>query len=1520
MNYLIAIVKHKNQFLKVILVTKLFLTLNSTTFGQTPELQFPLSHTDRVIEARISPDGKYLVSASIDNTAKIWDIENGKLLYTLDAYPNERAQSNNIWENTKHELKDVRFSGDGKFILSYYSYGGNYLADDIIIWDAITGIKFDNLTSMRSKNGCEGLLDSDLEKWKKVNNYPKEVHKSSNGKYYLNINDNNSYEVEVFDAVTGNSLLKTIKGVPIFEVTFTPDGNHIFAIDQEYNYYIYDIPNNKLVVKRKTEDLYLLSFSSEGNFALIGSPNKSGEKNQILLVEIATGVIISISEVDYFISQIVFDEKSNNLFVTHGDNDELRLVNFHLGKIRYEIYDDFSELYLDKEGSIISVMKSGELLRLNMENGSLKDSIKFSHRAYNSVYYSNTIPILTSFFDCNEKISNEDSLLELNKRNVLSILTNEGIQLDTNTEILKEKIYLGNYSPYKNSKCGFLSFSDDGRLMITSNSENAIEIWDIKKISKIIELKGSSRKIISQNFIRNNSELVLEDDSNTFRILEVGTGKIIFSKQLPAGSIFKTTKDENVIKVQLPSKDYIFYNVKTGIRIPDSLIEVEKEWWTDEFSEECKYEFEYNYKDNATLYLKSDHSVIKSWDPEKYYYKVWDGKFLCIYGENHQNEIINLITGDIQILDGIVVFGSWKNGNVLVLKKDEIALYDVVNAKWIKSMHDDLDANFVHEYDLESNLLYLNCKDGLIKVWDIENGKISDSLLDMGAEFDEFYLFRDYLLAFKHGKYVTVFNKASGKMLCRSDFFDFMDGVEVSSDQKNLMVYSANHLSIIDLNEGKQLASFEISSSIGILMFTDDGKFIGDRDGENLYFNLYQISSGMSFMKAHNRKMFESTNEEAGRVRQSTTGKFISTNFWSLYEGYVKIWDSNSGKLVHDIFVEKMKENDNYEGWMDVIWSQTDKYIMISSYNDLDGFGRNKLIDIATGKQIFSFLSDEGQFAGFSADDKFFYTSVFNKLYVWDIATGKKIHEHYVGGYALINEDKVILQDQTKLLYWDLKQNKQLLTWISLGPNDHVVIHPDGYFDGTPEGISKLFYKKGLEFIPVEAYFEQFYRPGLWERIMSGQEIEKSSIDFKTQKPLPGILFLNPTTRKIEFRGNVSQTTDNANFDLKFRVTDLGGGVDEVRVYQNGKLVYEAKESISLGEKSSISLPVVLQSGMNEFKVSAFNQDRLESTSTAIIKFTGKDISPSELYCIAIGINGYQKETYNLNYAVPDADAFKNALLKSGSKIFSHVHMKYIIDKNATKSNILKEIEVWKDSIKPNDVFVFYYAGHGSMSAVETESKTEFYLVPHDVTNLYSSENLLEKGISAEELQKISKEIKAQKQLFILDACQSGGALNQLASRGAVEEKAMAILARSTGTYWLTASGSEQLAGEFATLGHGVFTFSLLMGLSGMADSDIDGKISVKELSFYIEKLVPELSEKFKGNAQYPVSYGFGQDFPLAITNTFQLEIPELKNGGKYSGFSLDELEKMKKAAASSEEYEKASEIKIEIEKRKSNK
>jgi uncharacterized caspase-like protein len=135
------------------------------------------------------------------------------------------------------------------------------------------------------------------------------------------------------------------------------------------------------------------------------------------------------------------------------------------------------------------------------------------------------------------------------------------------------------------------------------------------------------------------------------------------------------------------------------------------------------------------------------------------------------------------------------------------------------------------------------------------------------------------------------------------------------------------------------------------------------------------------------------------------------------------------------------------------------------------------------------------------------------------------------------------------------------------------------------------------------------------------------------------------------------------------------------------------------------------------------------------------------------------------------------------------------------------------------------------------------------------------------ELKEYLTKIKSTKQIVLMDACHSGGALKNMSTRAlGGDEKAIVQLARSSGVVWIASSGSKQFATEFEVLKHGVFTYALLEALDGKGNNNSDNKITVNELKFYMEERVPELTKQHGGDAQYPTSYIHGNDFPITVT------------------------------------------------------
>ena len=87
------------------------------------------------------------------------------------------------------------------------------------------------------------------------------------------------------------------------------------------------------------------------------------------------------------------------------------------------------------------------------------------------------------------------------------------------------------------------------------------------------------------------------------------------------------------------------------------------------------------------------------------------------------------------------------------------------------------------------------------------------------------------------------------------------------------------------------------------------------------------------------------------------------------------------------------------------------------------------------------------------------------------------------------------------------------------------------------------------------------------------------------------------------------------------------------------------------------------------------------------------------------------------------------------------------------------------------------------------------------------------KAFAASTLQQFRQiDIQAQKQLFILDACQSAGAFEAMISSDANQQKSIAVVApQLRGRNWLAASGAQQFANEFSSWSWR-FTYVLLSG------------------------------------------------------------------------------------------------------------
>ena len=449
---------------------------------------------------------------------------------------------------------------------------------------------------------------------------------------------------------------------------------------------------------------------------------------------------------------------------------------------------------------------------------------------------------------------------------------------------------------------------------------------------------------------------------------------------------------------------------------------------------------------------------------------------------------------------------------------------------------------------------------------------------------------------------------------------------------------------------------------------------------------------------------------------------------------------------------------------------------------------------------------------------------------------------------------------------WNINTGKEIASLISLDLTDWAIVTPEGYFDASPNGMNYLHYVQGLDVLPLESFFDKFYSPELLPQLMAETfEPKKENVpDFSGKIKLPPLVKITSPDNGKVFNSNEIPVT--------VEITNQGGGINEIRVYVENKIISSEKnekgDEIPLNNNFKKTFNIKLNSGKNCIRVTAFNNERTESIPAEISVTLSKPKPESNLYIIAVGLDNYENSSYHLNYCKSDAMEFTNTLKTKGKKIFKDIKKIEIYDSQAIKKNIQDAFDNFSLEASEEDVFVFYYSGHGALTeGTSSLIPQDFYMVLYDVVKTNGAdEHLNEKGISGKYLSELCTKIKARKQLIILDACHSGGAQFSL-NKEPVEEKALYQLSKSTGVFILAASGKDQTAKERPELKHGIFTYALLQGMDCSENKEfIGGLIQIEPLNKYVYDKVIELTEKYLTTVQRPLNWSKKEyDFPIGV-------------------------------------------------------
>ena len=836
-----------------------------------------------------------------------------------------------------------------------------------------------------------------------------------------------------------------------------------------------------------------------------------------------------------------------------------------------------------------------------------------------------------------------------------------------------------------------------------------------------------------------------------------------------------------------------------------------------------------------------------------------------------------------------VIKFSPNDSHVLISLRSVLYIYETKTGRKTVEIKNDKLPYFDVNFSPDGNYILIPGESSTAELWSVKSGRKKTTLSGyLNHKKDD-------------GLNYSYSNWGDSRIL---NFISMKRSFALSPDNEHIVIGSIDSVALmINLSSGKVVKEFVGHSKVVLAFdFSPDGKTLATAGGEGNII-LWDVASGKEkeTVRAHRDLIFEiAFNSEGTELVTASWGGTIGC--WNLIDGsFAKKEVGESapytvGFTPDDLYVVSGDLDKNFSFWeadilaeyrtlvgnsgviSDFSFSPSGKEVVTSSWD-----GRVKVWDVLTGMQLGRLTEHNGavQTVDWHPQNKYIASAgADNAIILWDYKS-KKVIKKLIGHNNTVTDLK-FTSDGSKLIstsieglikIWDLTEFTETYSRIQISRDQWLTTTPNGYFDGSSKALNLVNYVSGMEVVPVGSLFDKYFSPGLIKRINSGEKFNETGENINElieSSPLIAFHLTESTKRSIPVEEDSIYRWKKDLLPLGIRINSQNQELEEIRVYNNGKLIISESLDDKIvfrgGDKDVKNYEVPLSDGENLITALVINKDRTESSPTEILVQYDGEAAETDLYILSVGINTYKNPKYNLEYAVNDSKSFTKSLKNGGGALFHEIFEFSITNDKATKEFISATIEQIKKEIGPEDVFVFYYAGHGVMSYEKKQEDSDFYIVTHDVTNLYGEvEMLKEIAISAKQLMQYSMEIAAEKQLFILDACHSGGALESFSTRGDGREKALAQLARSTGTFFLTASQDVQYANEVGNLKHGLFTYALLEILGGEVGGNGDNKITINEVKSYVEDRVPDLSEKYHGSPQYPTSYSFGQDFPLVI-------------------------------------------------------